>query len=530
MALSTAESRLNSGLLPVQHGFKSQVFLSGKAQNDSLPLGTDIVTADLPYSLICPISVLGVSGLHVDTDSCLTSTGVEYGYGVVDVVGFFYQFHVHHIDRGLKLAPSGKWSRLNWELDRNDLVSVFVKGLEKHLGLEKFKAKTYWDAVNMLLANLLAVHNSSSQLLLSRRSGKHKNNNPAGIDNRVIKTVADYLADQGFINLYVGRPNDADKNSSWCVPLPSLIAAIDRYDAKIRLHEKTQLAVVRDADDNAIPMYTNKKKRLALARYGQPVKRHYETWLSHTATLDGRYLLPWLRRLFNRNMDLGGRFYGDYQNIPSADRKRILIDGERTVELDYASIHVALLYARKGLPLNGDAYVVDGHERSTFKSICLKLINAENEGSLKAIITTSGKPKTKQAVKEYKEKRQQYDHDKVLNPNEKEPHKSKPVKNFIDNIPDGAKGEELLAILKDRHHPIREFFHGQNIGLKLQKDDSELMANVLTKLDGIPCLPVHDSIRCRVSDMEQVTNAMIDAFKELHSQNIVITNDLVVSS
>ena len=75
MALSTAESRLNSGLLPVQHGFKSQVFLSGKAQNDSLPLGTDIVTADLPYSLICPISVLGVSGLHVDTDSCLTSTG-----------------------------------------------------------------------------------------------------------------------------------------------------------------------------------------------------------------------------------------------------------------------------------------------------------------------------------------------------------------------------------------------------------------------------------------------------------------------
>jgi hypothetical protein len=30
--------------------------------------------------------------------------------------------------------------------------------------------------------------------------------------------------------------------------------------------------------------------------------------------------------------------------------------------------------------------------------------------------------------------------------------------------------------------------------------------------------------------MEQVSNAMIDAFKELHGQNIVITNDLVVSS
>ena len=78
-----------------------------------------------------------------------------------------------------------------------------------------------------------------------------------------------------------------------------------------------------------------------------------------------------------------------------------------------------------------------------------------------------------------------------------------------------------ISFLYFAHH-----FGVQNIGLKLQKLDSELMANALTKLDGMPCLPVHDSIRCRLSDMRMVTDAMIEAFRELHGQKIVVTNDL----
>ena len=55
--------------------------------------------------------------------------------------------------------------------------------------------------------------------------------------------------------------------------------------------------------------------------------------------------------------------------------------------------------------------------------------------------------------------------------------------------------------------------------------DSDLMAVALDKLVGIPCLPIHDSIRCRVSDMGKVNKAMIDAFKELFGQSIVVTHD-----
>ena len=227
-------------------------------------------------------------------------------------------------------------------------------------------------------------------------------------------------------------------------------------------------------------------------------------------------------------MDLGGRFYGHYQQIPSEDRKRILIDGERTVELDYKAIHFALLYALEGLPVTTDPYVIDGHAdiRSTFKAICLILVNVENVGSLKAAITVSGNAKIKQAAKEYKEKRHRYDYLRALKLKAKEPYKSEPVKNFIENIPPQAKGEELLALLLEKHEPIAHRFNTKNIGLKLQKLDSELIANVLTKLDGIPCLPVHDSIRCRLSDMGKVRRCMIDTFRELHGQDIVVTDDL----
>lgn len=504
---------------------KKSIFIGQKSANDEAIFGTGRVTIDKGFSLNCPISVLPASSFF----DMGTLTG-EYQHALELNLSpqLTLPFNVHHIDQRLSLAPNGLWSKMDYHLNKDGLVNEFFKDFKRFAKNKIRNKKKYFETFDMVLANLLLADYESSQLLLSRQNGQHKNNNPLGIDNRTISSVTEYLADRGLIDLHIGRRNKDDKNSSWCIPLPPLIAILDRYDAKIRLHKKSQLAVVRDGDKNAIPMYTNRTKRLALIRYGQPVAQHYKTWLNHTATLDGRYLLPWLRRLFNWNMDLGGRFYGHYQQIPSEDRKRIFIDGERTIELDYKAIHIALLYALEGLPVTSDPYVIDGHAdiRSTFKAICLILVNVENVGSLKAAITVSGKPKTKQAARQYKEKRQRYDYLRSLKLKATEPHKSEPVKNFIENIPDGSKGEELLALLLEKHEPIAHRFNTKNIGLKLQKLDSELMSLVLTKLDGIPCLPVHDSIRCKVSDAGVVRKAMIDSFKEMFGQPIVVTSDI----
>jgi hypothetical protein len=498
------------------HGFKETFFNATDSPSNDDPTNTRIVTDSKGYSLICPINVLDTSTDHL-VSICDPSPHLSL------------PFNVHRINKSLFLAPKGKWSNLDYVLNKDPLVEVFIDDFRLWSELDRLNKTVYFNAFNMVLANLLHVHQSSSQLLVSRRSGKYKRNNPDGIDNRTITKVTDYLADRGMIALHIGRQSDRDENTSWCIPLAPLIAVLEKHDAQLRLHNNTQFAVVRDAKKNHIPVYTNTTKAHRLNKLAQPVRDHYTTWLNHTAMLDDSYLLPWLQRKFNLNMNLGGRFYGHYQNIPSADRKRIRIDGEATVELDYKAHHIAILYALEGSRPGCEPYLIEGHEekREAIKSIFLRLVNAENLTSLKATITRSGNPKIQKKAKEYEAKRAQYEKLRSMGLRAREPSKPKCVKNgFISNIPEGAKGDDYMNLILNNNSLIKHHFGTENIGLRLQKLDSDLMALVLTKLDGIPCLPVHDSVRCRVSDMDAVHNAMIDSFKEMFGQTILITNDI----
>jgi hypothetical protein len=63
-----------------------------------------------------------------------------------------------------------------------------------------------------------------------------------------------------------------------------------------------------------------------------------------------------LRRVFNRgSFEMGGRFYGGWwQNIPSAYRSVITINGYRTVEADYSQFHPNILYHLKQAKLTGE--------------------------------------------------------------------------------------------------------------------------------------------------------------------------------
>ena len=75
--------------------------------------------------------------------------------------------------------------------------------------------------------------------------------------------------------------------------------------------------------------------------------------------VSGIHLLPAaprVRRVFNRgSFHKGGRLYGWWQSLSSADRAYILLNGEPVLEPDYAQIHAQIIYALKGIPLIGDA-------------------------------------------------------------------------------------------------------------------------------------------------------------------------------
>ena len=91
-----------------------------------------------------------------------------------------------------------------------------------------------------------------------------------------------------------------------------------------------------------------------------------------------------LRRVFGRgSFERGGRFYGGWwQNIPSAYRSVISINGKPTIEMDYSQYHPNILYNLHQAVLgNEDAYDrILGHEhRDLSKQIFNACLNASKE-------------------------------------------------------------------------------------------------------------------------------------------------------
>ena len=73
-----------------------------------------------------------------------------------------------------------------------------------------------------------------------------------------------------------------------------------------------------------------------------------------------RYSSRRLHRIFiDRALSKGGRFYGGWwQLIPKELRPYILIYGKSTIEIDYSSFHLSILYAQRGLRPPHDPYIV----------------------------------------------------------------------------------------------------------------------------------------------------------------------------
>lgn len=298
---------------------------------------------------------------------------------------------------------------------------------------------------------------------------------------------------------------------------------------RTRIADNVSLSVVRERPEKlsdssrekvagkVITLPESSRERQKLKKSEESVLRYTELWLNHTATLDGYYLSPWLNRIFIESTQLGGRFYGSYQNLPKVDRKRILIDGEQTIELDFNSLHIAILFAQAGLPLLSDPYTIEGYDRDAIKQVFLKLTNTSNLNALKSQITISGDPVKKEQYIRYKMRLDIYKVHKALGLRCTKPFIPDWYHHFIEDLPDHVSGRELIEIIKARHPAIANRFGEADIGLKLQRVDSEIMAKAMTTLASkdIPILPVHDSVICRVNDEARVRIALYRSTNEL---------------
>jgi hypothetical protein len=251
---------------------------------------------------------------------------------------------------------------------------------------------------------------------------------------------------------------------------------------------------------------------------------HNNYWDNNSATLSNKPIIPFVHRVFSKSLELGGRFYGAFQNMPSIDRTSILFNRRQTLEVDYSSIHIAIMYAWAGVEMIGKPYDIPKFDRPVVKGIMLRLVNVENISGLKSVITSSAKESRKAEYEQYKNARRIFETQSNKKLAVAAPYKPIWIDSHIEGIPTGFDTKGFIDALLKRHSAIRDYIGSNDIGLKLQAADSALMADVMIDLydrpNPIPVLPVHDSLVCRKSNIELVKATMKYHFKERFNASI----------
>ena len=195
----------------------------------------------------------------------------------------------------------------------------------------------------------------------------------------------------------------------------------------------------------------------------------------------------YLQRKFNNGtLEDGGRFYNAWWiTIPKEWRKYITINGRPTVELDYAGMHLQMLYAKEGINILGDPYEIEGVDdqfRGVTKLMFVMIFNAETRDNALEAIKNNSKIKSIR--------------------NNKHP---KGIKNF----------DQYLSVLERKYSVISHYFYS-GYGVKLQSQDSSIVQNVMLRMlkeHQAITLPIHDSLIVDASYKEQLHDCMLEEFK-----------------
>lgn len=193
-----------------------------------------------------------------------------------------------------------------------------------------------------------------------------------------------------------------------------------------------------------------------------------------------------IRRIFNLDFLHGGRFYGGIENMPSGLRTKLQINGQPTVEWDFASYQLRMLYHMKQIRYTLDAYAVAAgyipEHRDIYKVIALAALNAQNEQDcLKGI-------------------------------------RNDLRKSGLGDIIGGFNDSKIKPLLENwisAHAPISEYMYS-GIGLRLQAYDSGIANEILkhfTRL-GILVLSVHDSFLIEVGRSSGLKRKMRSCYRQ----------------
>lgn len=233
----------------------------------------------------------------------------------------------------------------------------------------------------------------------------------------ISKNIIDKLVANKYIDLYLGfhNSNDGSGQLSKMEPLRKLdpyYQKINRSDLK--KEKRNENIVLRDDDKvdidykdtpqitgwrNDIIAYNTFLQNNVITLKGLSVQEIQE----HSDYFEINYLLdnydisnltknqysniildyPDMYRVFNKDFRHGGRFYGGIENVPSELRKYIQINGNPTIELDYSSVQIRMLYHMEKINYTMNAYEAlsggDPKFYKIYKNVALVDLNSKDE-------------------------------------------------------------------------------------------------------------------------------------------------------
>jgi len=422
------------------------------------------------------------------------------------------------LDKTLTFAPNPKRVNGFWVTQPNssnelveDMANMFKNS--HFFSGKRFRKKTYLPVISTILANLLNADNHRLQIIYSRH-------NIGG--NRAFIHFWDFLSHLNLISTVIAGKNEKGVQS-WCVALPELIELLKPDTSTKIIFDKNQPSIeVRDKDKNVLPLPKNRAAMLKYNRYEKATRAFNEHWQHHVVALDGKDVVPYVKRVFNSTLEHGGRFYGGFQQLPSKVRARLIIDDLKTCEIDYSSIHMAILYAWEGIQVQyGTVYEMEGYDRDVVKAVTLRALNIKNLADLKRAISTSASPQNKIKYRAYKDARAVYEFERSKGFTSKAPKKALWIDTFIEGIPSDTIADDLLNAFLEKHSAVKAHIGSPKVGVRLQAVDSEIMALILHRLqlENIPALPIHDSVRIPKIHRLKARSVMMECFKEITGFN-----------
>ncbi|MBC8427499.1 MAG: hypothetical protein H8D97_01265 [Proteobacteria bacterium] len=177
-------------------------------------------------------------------------------------------------------------------------------------------------------------------------------------------------------------------------------------------------------------------------------------------------------RIFNNCGNGGGRYYGGWwQQIGSNERKNIILNGEKTIEIDFKAIHPTLLYLKNNIDITKTGFdpywSKDPKVRRIFKRLLLCMLNANSKKKAISAAIQQVKKTAIENPEKYPEDILKVPKDEYLNLMDKFANYNKSIKNY--------------------------FYSGQ--GIKLMLEDSYITSLIIEYFtnNNIPILTIHDS-------------------------------------